>query len=203
MEGQIELQFDAPVRDRITPDGGEFGAPRWYGGHKGVDFRSNWGTEVRASERGRVVFSGMREGTKNETRYGNVVVIDHTFEARCGGRYLYTLYAHMHTRRARRKYIVEKNEVIGTTGNSGTRESYSGAQPKDQKGYHLHFELIDSPRKLRWGGENWYSKFLRKDPFKGYIGSTIILDCEEVAANNMTRFGISLKSRSFGRHYKM
>ncbi|VAV84068.1 hypothetical protein MNBD_DELTA01-709 [hydrothermal vent metagenome] len=169
MEGQIELQFDVPVGDRITPDGGEFGAPRWYGGHKGVDFRSNWGTEVRASERGKVVFSSMIEGSKEKTMYGNVVVIDHTFEVECGGRHLYTLYAHMHTRRARRRRIVEKDEVIGTTGNSGTRESYSGAKPKDQKGYHLHFELIDSPRKLRWRGGNWSAKSLRKNPFKGYI----------------------------------
>lgn len=59
MEGQKELKFKEPVTDRVTENGGEFGAPRHYGGHKGVDFRSNWGTDVMASESGKVVFSGM------------------------------------------------------------------------------------------------------------------------------------------------
>ena len=65
--------------------------------------------------------------------------------------------------------------------------------------------MIDSPRKLHWRGGNWYLISLRKDPFKGYIGSTITLDCEEleVVANNMARFGDYPKSRPFGRHYKM
>jgi murein DD-endopeptidase MepM/ murein hydrolase activator NlpD len=212
MEGITVLEFKWPCSKeyKIKLKGAKFAADRHYGKHKGVDFPVHWGHKVFASERGRVVFSGMVDGSKTKTNYGNVVVIDHTFEARCKGRYLYTLYAHMHTRKARKGREVKKGEVIGKAGNSGTKEFYIAKEKKGidkidgtEKGYHLHFEMIDSPRPLVWSKGSWNSILLRKDPFNGYIGSTITLDCEEVVPNNMTRFGDSLKSTPFGRRFLM
>jgi murein DD-endopeptidase MepM/ murein hydrolase activator NlpD len=75
MEGTIELNFGRPVGDDITKPGGKFGATRHYGPHKGVDFRSNWGTGVKAIEWGEVVCSLMREGSKEKANYGNVIAL--------------------------------------------------------------------------------------------------------------------------------
>lgn len=77
MNGTIELHFERPVGDEISPKG-EFGAYRHYGPHKGVDFLSMLGTRVKASEGGVVVYSSERPGSKEKTKYGHVIVIDHT-----------------------------------------------------------------------------------------------------------------------------
>jgi murein DD-endopeptidase MepM/ murein hydrolase activator NlpD len=174
MKGTVELYFERPVKEDISRKG-EFGAPRHYGPHKGVDFKSPLGTPVKASESGKVVFSSERPGSKEKTKYGHVIVIDHTPEAGDYQRHMYTLYAHLDSREAYVENKVEKDKIIGRSGNSGTKESYSGADKAKQHGYHLHFELIDSPRKLLWNGENWHENSLRKNPMVDYFsGKTVI-----------------------------
>src|SRR3972149_2008816 len=190
MEGTIELKFIRPVGDDITSPGGEFGATRHYGPHKGVDFKSRLRTDVRASERGEVVCSVLREGSKEKTNYGNVIVIDHTPEADPDQRHIYTLYAHLDYRGVYRGQKVRKEETIGRSGNSGTRQSYSGKPKEKQKDYHLHFELIDSLRKLVWDGGNWHPLSLRKDPMNGYIGSTLTIDYDRTGGQ-ISRAGLS------------
>jgi len=133
MEGTIELKFIRPVGDDITSPGGEFGATRHYGPHKGVDFKSRLRTDVRASERGEVVCSVLREGSKEK-----------------------------------------------------------------QKDYHLHFELIDSLRKLVWDGGNWHPLSLRKDPMNGYIGSTLTIDYDRTGGQ-ISRAGLSSRYEPFYR----
>lgn len=174
MEGTIELKFIRPVSDEITRPGGEFGAHRYYGPHKGVDFKSNWGTAVEASERGEVVCSVMCEGSKEKANYGNVIVIDHTPEAADDQRHVYTLYAHLDSRGVSSGQGVGKGRMICRSGNSGTRQSYNGQPKAEQKGYHLHFELIDSPRELHWGPGSFHNTSYRVDPMGGnYIGGTM------------------------------
>jgi murein DD-endopeptidase MepM/ murein hydrolase activator NlpD len=177
--GTLELDFGRPVgRDiGITPKGGKFGAHRHYGGHKGVDFAA-YLCSVKAIESGRVVCSTMRAGSKEKANYGNVIVIDHTPEAGPDQRHVYSLSAHLDSRAVYRNLEkkIEKGRTIGISGNSGTRQSYSGKPKADQKDYHLHFEIIDSPRKLVWNGSNFHSLSLREDPMSGYIGSILIIE---------------------------
>lgn len=181
MESMMELNFGSPVRDDITKPGGEFGAPRHYGGHKGVDFRSNRFTRVKAIEWGIVVCSTVCEGSKERTNYGNVVVIDYTPYAGAYQRHVYSLSAHLERRGVRKDQEVDKGESIGITGNSGTRQSYSDKPKADQKGYHLHFEIIDSPVKLDWNGRNFHALSLRENPMSAYIGCTLIIDYSRLA----------------------
>lgn len=181
MESMLELNFDRPVRDDITKPGGEFGAPRHYGGHKGVDFRSNRFTRVKAIESGRVVCSTECVGSKTKTNYGYVVVIDHTQYAGTYQRHVYSLSAHLEHRGVSRDQEVEKGKIIGLSGNSGTRQSYSDKDKADQKGYHLHFEIIDSPVKLYWNGRNFHALSLRGNPMSAYIGCRLSIDYSRLA----------------------
>lgn len=199
MEGTMELKLIRPVGDEITRPGGEFGAHRYYGPHKGVDFKSKWGTTVRASESGKVVFSDELKGSKEKANYGNVIVIDHTLEADPDQRHIYTLYAHLDYRGVYKGQKVRKEETIGRSGNSGTRQSYSGKPKAEQKGYHLHFELIDSPRELHWGPGSFHGTSYRVDPMGGdYIGGTLIIDYGQTAGQ-MSRTGLSSRYTSFYR----
>ena len=63
MKRTIELNVERPVIADVNRNGGRFGAPRHYGSLKGVDFLA-YLSPVKASEDGRVVFSGMVEGTE-------------------------------------------------------------------------------------------------------------------------------------------
>lgn len=173
-----------PERIILTPvsptkDGGMYGAKRSYGSHKGQDFRSNWGEEVLATEDGAVVFSGMIEGNENTTRYGNTVVIDHTPTAGKNERHIYTLCAHLNERRVGKGQKVKKTNVIGTSGNSGTSKYYVGKKKHKKRGteggFHLHFEVIDSPHALEWIKGNFHPG-PRKSPIGFYIGHIIPIE---------------------------
>ena len=193
MEVTKELRPMYPVdREIDVSPGGKFKQDRGRNGfHKGVDIKTNWGTEVWASERGVVVLSDLVEGSATKGNYGNVIVIDHVHEAGSKGRHIYSLYAHLdhrsvfhddrsvfHRRSASKEGdTVSKGDTIGTTGNSGTRDSYKNIKKKKELrgSFHLHFEIIDSPWALVWGPGSFHRSDFRVNPMKnsGYVDSIL------------------------------
>lgn len=85
--------------------------------HKGMDIAVPYGTDVRAAARGTVIFAGAKGG------YGNCVIISH-------GNGLATLYGHLSTIKVKANDVIEVNEVIAKSGNSGR-----------STGPHLHYEV--------------------------------------------------------------
>jgi murein DD-endopeptidase MepM/ murein hydrolase activator NlpD len=169
VKGVFELFFDKPVDAEVTPVAGKYGADRSYGSHRGVDYGAERDSKVMASEGGKVVFAQMLEGTEERPSYGKVVVIDHTPGAGEGELHIYTLYAHLDLIIASvpkdERERVKKGDIVGKSGNTGTKEYHIGKKrntSKDaQRGYHLHFEVIES--RVGW------NKGVRVDP-SGYIG---------------------------------
>ncbi|MCZ8517629.1 M23 family metallopeptidase [Paenibacillus filicis] len=88
---------------------------RWGAFHKGVDLVGN--RNITASDNGKVVFAGVKEG------YGNCIIVDHMNGYR-------TLYGHLSQILTSNGKIVEKGEKIGIMGSTG-----------DSTGVHLHFEV--------------------------------------------------------------
>jgi murein DD-endopeptidase MepM/ murein hydrolase activator NlpD len=105
--------FISPVRGTITS---RFGY-RWGRLHTGVDIGVHTGTEVKAADGGRVVFSG-RDGS-----LGICVRIDH------GGNRV-TTYGHLSKSLVKTGQKVFQGQHIGNSGNTGR-----------STGPHLHFEI--------------------------------------------------------------
>ena len=139
-------------------------APRKYrnGTHRGIDFFANWGTNIRAVAPGVVIRAdhhykeypakfreqllqacGIVGHTPsdifNNVLLGKAVFLDHGFNLVPGFRTI-SIYAHLSD--IDKKIIggakVEAGQMIGKTGNSGTRPSTLGTK----KEAHLHWELI-------------------------------------------------------------
>ena len=139
-------------------------APRTYrnGTHRGVDFFSNWGTDVRAVAPGSVIRADhnykeypakfrekmLRSSDNvghtpsdifNNVLLGKAIFLDHGFELIPGFRTI-SIYAHLSS--IDKDIIggakVEAGQYIGKTGNSGTKASTLGTR----KEAHLHWELI-------------------------------------------------------------
>jgi murein DD-endopeptidase MepM/ murein hydrolase activator NlpD len=89
--------------------------------HSGVDIGGPNLGSIRASNAGKVIFSGWYGG------YGKVVIIDHGV---VNGSPITTLYAHMNTIKVSDGQYVNKGDVIGLEGTTG----YS-------TGPHCHFEV--------------------------------------------------------------
>ena len=109
-----------PVAGTISSGFGWRESP-WGGGtrrHTGLDIRATYGSPVRVSAPGVVVFAGRDSGG-----YGTVVVVDH-------GRDLKTLYGHLSGVYVRPGQRVERGTVVGAVGNSGRAT-----------GVHLHYEV--------------------------------------------------------------
>ena len=85
--------------------------------HKGVDIAVPYGSPVRGAAHGTVIFAGAKGG------YGNCVIISH-------GNGLATLYGHLSEILVKTDQVVDANEVIAKTGNSGR-----------STGPHLHYEV--------------------------------------------------------------
>ena len=88
-----------------------------YAFHPGMDFAGPWGTSVRATAAGTVVFAGNRGG------YGNMVEIDH-------GMGLHTRYGHLSKITVKVGMRVEKGGEIGRVGSTGR-----------STGPHVHYEV--------------------------------------------------------------
>ena len=139
-------------------------APRDYrnGTHRGVDFFANWGTEIRAVADGMVVradhnyeeypadfrvkmlkSSGKVGHTPsdifNSVLLGKAIILDHGFDLIPGFRTI-TIYAHLSS--IKNDLVggstVKAGQVIGKTGNTGTRPSTLGTKKES----HLHWEMI-------------------------------------------------------------
>ena len=121
-------KFIKPISGAITSPFGWrrhpiFGSRRF---HTGVDISNSYGTPIKASNDGKVIYSGWYGG------YGKVVIIDHG-NMDCGsykGERFSTLYAHMSSIVAGNGTTVKKGQVIGYEGTTG----YS-------TGPHVHFEV--------------------------------------------------------------
>ncbi len=85
--------------------------------HRAIDIAAKRGTEIYASNSGTVSFAGTNGA------YGKMVIIDHDYGYQ-------TVYAHMSSIVAEKGDVVEKGDVIGYVGMTGSAS-----------GNHLHFEL--------------------------------------------------------------
>jgi murein DD-endopeptidase MepM/ murein hydrolase activator NlpD len=85
--------------------------------HSGIDFRGKFGTKIRATADGKVVFAG-RNGS-----YGNFVKIDH-------GNGFYSSFAHMQRYLVKKGAKVVRGQTVGLVGSSGR-----------STGPHLHYEI--------------------------------------------------------------
>ena len=150
---------DLPKRSSRLPN-----APRTYrnGIHRGIDFFANWGTNIRSVAPGVVIRAdhnykeyppkfrekmlqacGIVGHTPsdifNNVLLGRSIFIDHGFNLIPGFRTI-SIYAHLSS--IDKKIIggtkVEAGQIIGKTGNSGTRPSTLGSKKES----HLHWELI-------------------------------------------------------------
>ena len=97
--------------------------------HNGIDIACPMNAEVRATQKGFVVFSGY---IKN---YGNTIILSHPNQ-------YFSLYAHLNKNLVSGKKYVKENQIIGLAGKSGNSD-----------GPHLHFEIwkndnIIDPRNL-------------------------------------------------------
>jgi len=114
-----ETGFQLPIMAALTSP---FGAFRTFNGtlntrHTGWDIRTTLGVPVMASAAGRVVFAGTL------AIRGNYVLIDHGYG-------VFTGYAHFSTTHVTRGQEVAKEQVLGTTGDTGRTS-----------GPHFHWEL--------------------------------------------------------------
>ena len=153
-------------------------APRDYrnGTHRGIDFFANWGTDIRAVADGMVVradhnykeypadfrvkmlkSSGKVGHTPsdifNSVLLGKAVILDHGFDLVPGFRAI-TIYADLSSIKKDLSggSVVKAGQIIGKTGNTGTRPSTLGTKKES----HLHWELI-----------------LQKDTKEVYLGKDI------------------------------
>ncbi|HEX9145702.1 MAG TPA: peptidoglycan DD-metalloendopeptidase family protein [Candidatus Binatia bacterium] len=92
--------------------------------HNGIDIEAPIGEEVKAVEKGTVVFADRFSG------YGKMVIVDH------GNRY-YTIYAHLSEILKRNGDAVSRGEALGRAGDS---DSLSGAK--------LYFEMRKDGRSI-------------------------------------------------------
>ncbi len=91
--------------------------------HKGIDIAAKRGTEIYAAASGKVVHAG------TYSTYGKLVIIDHGYGYE-------TYYAHQSNIAVEKGDYVEKGDLIGYVGMTGTAS-----------GNHLHFEIrLDNDR---------------------------------------------------------
>ncbi len=108
---------------------------RRYAFHPGIDFAGPWGSAVRATAPGKVVFAGYRGG------YGNMVEIDHGFG-------LHTRYGHLSKITVRNGARIDKGGNLGRVGSTGR-----------STGPHVHYEVwydnvVKNPNNFIEAGRN-------------------------------------------------
>ncbi len=115
-----KINFMWPTTGRITSGYGQRQHPVTGENdfHTGIDIAVSYGTPIKASANGTVVYAGWKSG------YGHTVKIDH-------GGAIETLYAHNSRIIVNEGDHINKGETIAYSGNSGT-----------STGPHLHFEIL-------------------------------------------------------------
>ena len=86
--------------------------------HQGIDISCSLGTPIKASNAGRVIYSG-----NTIKGYGNMVILRHSEE-------YVTVYAHNQVNLVKERDRIEKGQIIGKVGKTGRAT-----------GPHLHFEI--------------------------------------------------------------
>ena len=94
-----------------------------YEFHDGVDIKAPWGTPVRATAEGKVIYAGWKAG------YGKTVIIQHAYGFK-------TLYAHLSKIKVKKGRWVKSGQVIGYVGSTGK-----------SSGPHVHYEVWRYSRK--------------------------------------------------------
>ena len=115
LRGRLEW----PVRGHVTAPFGKFKHPEFTAEiiRKGIDIAAPIGEEIKAVEKGRVVYADRFSG------YGNMVIVDH------GERY-YTIYGHLSEILKKTGEVVNRGEALGRAGDS---DSLAGSK--------LYFEI--------------------------------------------------------------
>ncbi len=88
-----------------------------YEFHQGVDIKAPYGTRVRATADGKVIYAGWKSG------YGKVVILRHAYGFR-------TMYAHLSRIKVRAGQWVRSGDVVGYVGSTGR-----------STGPHVHYEV--------------------------------------------------------------
>jgi murein DD-endopeptidase MepM/ murein hydrolase activator NlpD len=111
--------FSYPVRAPITSPFGPRRHPIFgvRSMHSGIDLAAPYGTPIKASEGGVVIYSGWYGG------YGKVIILDHA-------KGFSTLYAHLSSTKVAVGTRVRQGDVVGFEGSTGYAT-----------GPHLHFEV--------------------------------------------------------------
>ena len=119
-------RLDWPVRGRVTAPFGKYQHPEFAAEivRKGIDIDAPVGEEIRAVEKGTVVYADHFSG------YGKMVIVDH------GERY-YTIYGHLSEILKKTGDEVKRGEVLGRAGDS---DSLAGAK--------LYFEMRKDGRSV-------------------------------------------------------
>ncbi|MDQ7038407.1 MAG: peptidoglycan DD-metalloendopeptidase family protein [Aquificota bacterium] len=120
------IPLGPPVWGRVTSHYGYRTDPfsGKYEFHEGVDIKAPWGTPVRATAEGKVIFAGWKPG------YGKTVIIRHAFGYT-------TLYGHLSRIKVKRGRWVRSGDIIGYVGSSGR-----------STGPHVHYEVWRYSRKV-------------------------------------------------------
>lgn len=105
--------FSYPARGSISSGYGM----RWGRRHTGIDIAAPYGSAVKASDGGTVIWVGYEGG------YGKLIKIDH-------GANFVSYYGHLSSYKVKVGQKVYKGQVIGAVGNTG-----------NSTGPHLHFEI--------------------------------------------------------------
>jgi murein DD-endopeptidase MepM/ murein hydrolase activator NlpD len=114
-------RFIWPARGKITREFGIRGTVK----HDGIDISASRGTPIRASDSGKVIYSG-----DEITGYGNIIIIKHA-----GG--FITVYAHNKINDVAEGMNVGRGQIIGRVGNTGRASAP-----------HLHFEVRKNNRPI-------------------------------------------------------
>lgn len=119
----VSSGFIKPIAGRITSPFGYRTHPIFNSRtfHSGVDIGGQYRGTIRASNSGKVIYTGWYGG------YGKVVIIDH---GSVNGKPTTTLYAHLDSISVSNGAYVSKGQMVGREGTTG----YS-------TGPHLHFEV--------------------------------------------------------------
>ncbi len=92
--------------------------------HSGIDFTAPQGTPIYATGNGKI------ETAENGNGYGNHVIINHGFGYR-------SLYAHMSKMKVRPGQKIQRGELLGYVGSTGTSTAP-----------HVHYEIIKGENKI-------------------------------------------------------